>query len=129
MNKSLMAVVLLLIGTASQALAAGACPSRSPGETIKSFRDRTHDYCEVHWRSLLSIPGGPGQTHDFYINLCSKACYKALGSQGSQSLATQNLGSQFAGNQISLIGGLSSAAAVTSIGVATALNGGGPASP
>jgi hypothetical protein len=95
-----------------------------PGEAVKSFRDRTHDYCEVHWQALASTPGGPGQTHDSYVNLCSKACYKALGSQGAQ-----NVGSQFAGNQIGLIGGLAAAGVVAGVGASATSGSGAPASP
>ncbi len=134
MNKSLIAAVVLLLGSASQALAAGVCPTRSPGESVPSFRDRTHNYCEVHWQALLSIPGGPGQTHDSYINLCSKTCYKAVSSQsaqnlGAQNLGAQNLGAQFAGNQIGLLGGLATAGAVAGVGASAASGSGAPASP
>ena len=124
MNTSVIAALVLLLGSASQALAAGACPTRSPGEATRTFRDRTHDYCEVHWQALVSLPGGPGQTHDSYINLCSKTCYKAVNSQTGQ-----NLGSQFAGSQIGLLGGLAAAGVVAGVGASAASGSGTPASP
>jgi hypothetical protein len=120
MKKSLIIAMVMLLGPAGQAFAAVAsCPSRAPDEALKPFRQRTHDYCEIKWGGLSTKP--VGETHDTYINICARDCYKVLGR------AAQNLGSQVAGNQIGLAAGLAGAAA--GLGATLASDNGPPASP
>jgi hypothetical protein len=82
-NRTLIAAVVLLLGSASQvavAQTAGVCPVRAQGEADQSFSDRTHGYCEARWSELLAAKQTGGRTHDEYINICSSKCAGAVGS-------------------------------------------------
>lgn len=80
MNTSLVAAIVVALGSAAQASADGSCPSRSAGEAASAFRERMHDFCEVKWSALVGTPAAVGQTHDHYINICARRCYGDLGS-------------------------------------------------
>lgn len=118
MNKSLIAVVTLLLGAANPVFAESAnvtdaaCPTRQQGETVPAFHQRERDYCEANWRTSAAA----GQSHDIAVNVCLRRCYG-------------NLGIQATGTQIGLVSGL--AAVGIGLLIANAVNSGqsSPASP
>lgn len=128
MNRSLFIAMALMLGSAGQVFAADAagssvCPTRAPEEAFKAFRDRTHDYCEVKWTGLVASNATGGQTHDHYINVCSRDCYGDLGAQAAGQSMAANGG---------LVVGLAAGAGVvaaTSRAAGAGLGGNGPASP
>jgi hypothetical protein len=80
MNTSLIAAVVLMLGSAGQAFADGVCPVRSTGEDSKALQSRVHDYCEVKWNAMVGTPAAARQTHDHYITVCERRCYGDLGA-------------------------------------------------
>jgi hypothetical protein len=118
MKTSLVAAIMLTLGSATQALAATSgqqvCPAKSQGQSSSSYVASTHAYCESQWSDASATHPTGGQSHDQFVNSCSRQC---LGDVGATT----------AGYNIGVVGGLAIAGLIA-VGVGAALDGSPPSS-
>lgn len=60
------------------------CPGPVQHEDLKTYSERTRDYCEVRWKEFSDAHQTGGHPEDAYVDPCERHCVAVHGDSGSQ---------------------------------------------